>query len=98
MDAKYVDSVPIFYFNQSIRDLLHYLLQNEIDNDHIILCDARRKPCGIIHTGKLYKEIAFGLQFDHVLESICDSSCSLFFSWTGIRCGSRNLMPCPLAI
>lgn len=74
MDAKYVDSVPIFYFNQSIRDLLHYLLQNEIDNDHIILCDARRKPCGIIHTGKLYKEIAFGLQFDHVLESICDSS------------------------
>ena len=74
MDAKYVDRVPIFYFNQSIRDLLHYLLQNDIDNDHIILCDARRKPCGIIHTGKLYKEIAFGLQFDHVLESICDSS------------------------
>jgi len=74
MDAKYVDRVPIFYFNQSIRDLLHYLLQNDIDNDHIILCDARRKPCGIIHTGKLYKEIAFGLQFDHVLESISDSS------------------------
>lgn len=73
MDTKYIDIVPIFHFNQSIRDLLHYLLQNDINSCHIILCDARKKPCGIIHTGKLYKEIAFGLQFDHVLESISDS-------------------------
>jgi PAS domain S-box-containing protein len=73
MDTKYIDIVPIFQFNQSIRDLLHYLLQNDVNASHIILCDARKKPCGIIHTGKLYKEIAFGLQFDHVLESISDS-------------------------
>ncbi|MCD7993192.1 MAG: PAS domain S-box protein, partial [Clostridia bacterium] len=73
MDTKYIDIVPIFHFNQSIRDLLHYLLQNDVNACHIILCDARKRPCGIIHTGKLYKEIAFGLQFDHVLESISDS-------------------------
>lgn len=73
MNSDYITEVPIFYSNQSVKDVLHYLLQNDIDTEHLILCDEKRTPCGIIHMEKFYRDVAFGMQFNHVLEDISDA-------------------------
>lgn len=72
MDTRFIETVPIFYFNQSVRELLQYLLDTGTDAKHILICDKKRTPYGVIHSDKLYRDIAFGLHFEHLLESICD--------------------------
>lgn len=73
MNINFIEKVPIFLFNQSVRDLLHYLLDTGTDSKHIIVCDEKKHPKGIIYSDKLYKQIAFGLRFEHLLESIYDT-------------------------
>lgn len=74
MNPDHITNVPIFYSNQSVKDVLHYLLQNDIDTEHLILCNEKKAPCGIIHMEKFYRDIAFGMQFNHVLEDISDNN------------------------
>lgn len=66
MNTDHIINVPIFYSDQSVKDVPHYLLQNNIDTEHLIICDEKRAPCGIIHMEKFYRDVAFGMQFNHV--------------------------------
>lgn len=72
MNPDFIKAVPIFFSDQSVKDVLHYLLQNNIESEHLILCNEKRHPCGIIHMEKFYRDIVFGMQFNHILEDICD--------------------------
>ena len=74
IDRKYILSVPVFFFNQSIRELLQYLLETGAKNAHILICDDKKRPKGVVHSESLYREISFGLHFEYLLDAICDTN------------------------
>ncbi len=94
MNSEFIDIVPIFTFNRSIRTLIQYISDNQSSCEFVIVADEQSRPIGIINMSYLYRKISFGLQFDHVLESVCSHEFETV-SIDAVFVNTDKLLRCP---